>query len=181
MKTKLIIAILLLSTALFAQDKPPVSIPAYTGSEVGMEVNLTKEDIQPTLEAMLPMLISNMGKVGESISTEDVISIFSNVNRMEYLQMETSKKDASDKAIVSFYSSKIPEGNWRMVFRQHTNDSSVYVFSQPKISGLYAFRVRSFKNDDGKDAKKIEVARIDGNLDFTKLLPITLKIMNSKK
>lgn len=184
MKARIILLVitLLISSIAFAQDSPQTSIPVYTGSEVGMEVSLSKDDIVPTLQSMLPLLLSNMGKAGELISVDEIVSIFSNVKKMEYLQMENSKRGISDNAIINFYSSKLPEGNWRMVFKKTTpEDGTISFFSQANLSGLYGYRIRSFKNDEGQNSKKIEIVSIDGPLDFSKLMPIALKLLNTKK
>lgn len=178
----LIVITLLISSIAFAQDGPQTSIPIYAGSEVGMEVSLSKDDIVPTLQSMLPLLLSNMGKAGELVSVDEIISIFSNVKKMEYLQMENSKKGISDNAIINFYSTKLPEGNWRMVFKKITpKDGIICFYSQPNLSSLYGYRIRTFKNDEDLSSKKIEIVSIDGPLDFSKLMPIALKLLNTKK
>lgn len=170
MKTRTIISIVLcmLAAVAMAQEKPPVSIPVYPGVQVNMEINMNNED----LATLLPMFMSGAGDIAEGISEDDIADMLKNITRVEYLQMESSKPGVDLSKLVSFYNKNIPAGNWHKVFYMKSKDGQVVsVYAQSDMAELFGYRMQTVKVD-GKTVNKMDVARIEGKIDFQKLITI---------
>jgi hypothetical protein len=158
-----------------AQEKPPIDLPELVGGEVTMEINMTSEDILPTVKAMLPLLMSSMGKDAETINSDEVANAFQDVKRIEMLQVDYSKSDKTESDIAAFYAKNAPPGDFTRVFWQSKKlTGTMAVYSSAGGEKLYMFRVRTVVEAE-KSIKKIEVAKTEGKIDYAKLIPIAMR------
>ncbi len=173
---------LLAGTAAFAQEtapttpeKPAMDIPVYPGGEATMEVNLSNEDILPMLKAMLPLLGPKFASLTDSISPEDLAAVFKDVRRIQFLQVDVAKPGAADKDVADYYAKNLPKGNWNRVFWQSgTPMGTVAIYAAPGAEMLYAFRVRTVKQEDAT-FRQAQVLKTEGQVDYMKLLTIAAK------
>jgi hypothetical protein len=158
-----------------SQEKPPIDLPSLAGGEVTMEINMTSDDILPTVKAMLPLLMNNIGKDSDKIDADEVASAFQDVKRIELLQVDYSKPDKSETDIAAFYAKNVPAGDYTRVFWQSKKISgTISVYSSPGGEKLYLFRVRTVVEEE-KAIKRIEVAKTEGKIDYAKLIPIAMR------
>ena len=159
----------LLAAPSLAQTKPAMDLPKYPGAEAGMEINLTKDDLLPTLNAMLPLLLSGAGKAASALNPDEIIAIFKDVDRVQYLQLDAVKPAATESDVLRFYQAKLPKGEWYRVFYTSTaKEGTISIYSERGGTALYGFRVQSVVQDKRK-LRHVDIARIDGPLDFQKL------------
>jgi len=171
------ILVLMLATAPLAAEteKPPIDLPSLGGGEVTMEINMTSEDILPTVKAMLPWLMSSMGKGAEKIDPDDVASAFEHVKRIQMLQVDYSKPDKTEAEIAAFYAKHVPSGDYTRVFWQSKKlTGTISVYSTSGGENLYMFRVRSVMEEENS-IKRIEVAKTEGKMNYAKLIPIAMQ------
>lgn len=167
-KTVLIIAFCLLAIMAVAQDKPPISIPTYPGAQTILEINMSNED----LSTLLPMFMSGMPKELDGVSEDDINDVLKDIERVEYLQLESKKPDVSLSQLASFYNKNIPEGKWNRVFyMKSANGQVMTVYSQANMAQLYGYRFQTVKVD-GKPVIRMDVARLSGRINFEKLMTI---------
>lgn len=167
-----ICALLLTVSACWAQDRPAMDIPIYAGGEASMEVNLSNEDILPMIKAMLPLAGASLGALKDAISPEDLAAVFKDVRRIQFLQIDVAKPGVADKDVADFYAKNLPVGSWNRVFWQaNAASGSMAVYAQPQGEMIYAFRVRSIKQED-KAIKRVEVVKTEGQLDYVKLISL---------
>jgi hypothetical protein len=172
-RTIISIALCLLAVMAVAQDKPPITIPTYPGAQVMMEINMNNED----LATLLPMFISGAGDMVAGINEDDITDVLKNIIRVEYLQLESSKAGVDIAKLASFYNQKIPAGKWNKVFYMKSKNGQVIsVFAQSDMAELYGYRMQTVKID-GKSVNKMDVARIEGKIDFQKLMKIAAPII----
>ena len=139
-----------------------------------MEINMTSEDILPTVKAMLPLLMSTMGKGAEKINPDDVASAFKDVRRIQMLQVDYSQPDKTEADIAAFYAKHAPSGDYTRVFWQSRKlTGTISVYSSSGGENLYMFRVRSVV-EEKNTINRIEVAKTEGKIDYAKLIPIAV-------
>ena len=178
MRVFLTILVLLLSIAAFAQDKPPMDLPVYPGGEPGMEVNLSNEDILPMVKVMFPMLAGKLGSAAQNIAPEDVATIFTDVKRIQVLQLDVAKPEVTESDITTYYGKNLPSGSWTRVFWQSAPKvGTVAIYALGGGESIYGFRVRTVSND-GKPAKRVEIFKTEGKIDFAKLLIMAGKFIH---
>ncbi len=159
-----------------AQDKPAMDIPLFSGAEATMEVNLSNEDILPMVKAMAPLLGKKFAAITDSISPEEIAEIFKDVRRIQILQLDVAKPGTMEREIADFYARNLPKGDWNRVFWQSgALPGTLAVYAQPGGEAIYAFRVRSVKQDE-KSIKKAEVLKAEGKLDYVKLVTLAAKV-----
>ncbi|MCE5197957.1 MAG: hypothetical protein ABFD54_06755 [Armatimonadota bacterium] len=183
MKLRLVVillAIFTLSLAASAQDKPALDLKVYPGGESSMEINMGNEDILPMLKAMLPMLSGKMGAVLDKLDPNDLAAILKDVTQIEMIQVDISKSGVAEKDVADFYGKNIPAGQWNRVFWQAAPTGTVAVYSQAGAEALYGFRVRTIKNGE-QTVKRAEVAKIQGKIDYVKLIQLAGKLGLDKK
>lgn len=173
------IAVLLIAPAAWAQDagqdKPAMDIPLYPGAEATMEVNLSNEDILPMVRALAPLLGQRLAAVAEAVSPDEVASVFKDVKRIQILQLDVAKAGVAERDVADFYARSLPKGSWNRVFWQSGAPAgTMAVYAQPGGEMIYAFRVRSAKQED-KSIKKVEVLEAEGKLDYLKLVSLAAK------
>jgi len=169
-KIRIIISIVfcLLAVMAVAEDKPPITIPTYPGAQVMMEINMNNDD----LATLLPMFIQGAGDMAAGVNEDDISDVLKDVTRVEYLSLESSKPGVDLAKLVSFYNQKIPAGRWNKVFYMKSKEGQIIsVFAQSDMAELYGYRMRTVKVD-GKSVNKMDVARIEGQIDFQKLMKI---------
>jgi hypothetical protein len=175
MRTRLaVIALALLMCAcVVAAEKPAMDIPAYPGGEATMEINLTDEDLLPTLKAMLPMMA---GKMADKINFDDLDAALKDVKRVEALQVDIKKK-VTDAEITDYYAKNVPAGEWSRVFWQNLPNIGTMAFY---VAGggekLYGFRVQQAVVDE-KPIKRVLIIKTEGKIDFAKALVIAGKVL----
>jgi hypothetical protein len=158
-----------------AQDKPAMDIPLYPGAEATMEVNLSNEDILPMVKALAPMLGQRFAAVAEAINPDEIASVFKDVRRIQILQLDVAKAGIAERDVADFYSRSLPKGSWNRVFWQSGSPAgTMAVYAQPGGEMVYAFRVRSAKQEN-KSIKKAEVLKAEGKLDYLKLVSLAAK------
>ncbi len=168
-----VIAFMLLACGTIgAAEKPAMDIPTYPGGEATMEINLTQEDLLPTLQALLPMV--KIGGPAGAINPEDIAAALKDVTRLEFLQIDIAKNPAETQ-VADYYANNLPSGQWSRVFWQKSDKGNIAVYAQGKGEGLYGFRVSS-KMDGDKPIKCVQIIKTEGKIDFAKLLSIASKI-----
>jgi|YNPBryBLVA2012_1023415.scaffolds.fasta_scaffold42521_1 hypothetical protein len=161
-----------------AQDKPPVDIPLYPGGETILEINLTNEELLPTIKASLPFLAGRSPMI-DKIDPEAVAEVLKDIKRAQLVQLEVSKKTAL-QSLTNYYARNVPKGKWSRVFWQSLPDGgAMAIYTREDAEGIYGFRTRSAVSA-GKAVTRVEVAKIDGKIDFAKLLEIGLKLSGSQ-
>lgn len=164
-------------SALAQDDRPPMDLPIYPGSETAMEINMTSEDILPMVKAMIPLFGDRLGKLGEKISADDIGSVLKDITRIQVLQLDVAKAGVNESDVVAYYTKNMPSGKWSRLFYQSVRPAgTVALFSQNGAGTLYGFRVRTVTVDD-KPIKRIEIAKTEGKIDFVKLLTLAGKYM----
>jgi len=174
MKTRFIVLALLalLCGSVVAAQAPAMDIPIYPGGESTMEINLTNEDLLPTLRAILPMV--KMGGL-DKINPDDIAVALKDVKRIEMLQLDI-KKTATEAAVVDFYAKKLPAGDWNKVFWQKAGkQGTLVIFVQGLGEKLYGFRVQSAIADE-KPIKRVQIVKTEGKIDYVKLLTVAAKM-----
>ena len=167
-----IVITLLMCASSIAAEKPAMDVPIYPGGEATMEVNLTSEDLLPTLKAMLPMMA---GKMADKINFDDLDAALKDVKQVEVLQLDI-KKDATDAQIADYYAKNVPAGEWNRVFWQKLpNAGTMAFYVQGGGEKLYGFRVQSAVVDE-KQIKRVQILKTDGKIDFVKALQIAMKV-----
>jgi len=164
--------LMLLSICAYAQEKPSMDLPTFPGGETSMEVNLSNEDILPTMKAMLPMLSGKMGSIAQKINPDEIAAVLKDVKRIQVLQVDVNKSGVTDSDITNYYSKNLPTGNWNRIFWQSAPKiGTLAVYVQGTGDSLYGFRVQTV-TVDGKPAKQVMIGKIEGKIDFAKLLSI---------
>ena len=175
MRTRIaIVAILfalLVWTSVLAADKPGIDIPLYPSGEATMEINLTSDDLIPTLQAMLPMVA---GKIADKISPDDLAAALKDVKRVEMLQVDITKT-ATEAQVVDYYAKNLPTGQWNRVFWQKWTKGTMVFYIQGGGEMLYGFRVQQAMAD-GKPIKRVQIVKTEGKIDFVKVLTIAGKV-----
>lgn len=166
-----VVIVLLASGASFAQEKPEIDIAVYPGGEATMEINLTQEDLVPTLQAMLPLI--KIGAEG-AIDPDDIAAALSDVRRIEFLQIDIVRNPTGD-AVADFYARNLPAGKWNRVFRQRSPSGIIALYVQGGGEKLYGFRVTQEKAGD-KPIKRVQVFKTEGKFDYARLLRIAAKM-----
>lgn len=174
MKARLVamaVLALALASAVVA-EAPPMDIPVYPGGEATMELNLTNEDLLPTLQVVLPMV--KLPGV-EKLNPDDLAAVFKDVKRIQMLQIEVAKS-VSESEIADYYAKRLPAGAWNKVFWQRVpNQGTIAVFVQGLGEKLYGFRVQSTMVDD-KPIKRVQILKAEGKLDYVKLISTAAKM-----
>lgn len=174
MRTRFVVIALLvlLCASVVAAEAPPMDIPVYPGGESTMEINLTNEDLLPTLKAILPMVkMAGMDK----LNPDDLAAAFKDVKRIQMLQLDI-KKTATEADIADFYAKKLPAGDWNKVFWQKTaKQGTLVLFVQGMGEKLYGFRVQSAMSDE-KPIKRVQIVKTEGKIDYVKLLTVAAKM-----
>lgn len=164
--------LLLLCGAVLAAEKPPMDIPVYPGGESTMEINLTNDDLLPTLKAVLPLI--NMPGI-DKLNLDDLGVALKDVKRIELLQVDI-KKTATESDVADFYAKKIPSGAWNRVFWQRVGkQGTLALYVQGQGEKLYGFRVQSVVEDE-KPVKKVQIVKTEGKIDYAKLMVVAAKM-----
>jgi hypothetical protein len=173
MRFAVIVVALLMCTSVFAAEKPTMDIAVYPGGASTMEINLTNEDLLPTIKAMLPMV--KLGGMEDKIDLNDLDAALKDVKRVEVLQLDI-KKGATDSQIADYYAKNAPAGDWNRVFWQNLPSmGTMAVYVAGGGEQLYAFRVASAVVD-GKTIKRVFIVRTEGKIDFMKVLTMAGKV-----
>ncbi len=141
-----------------------------------MEINLSNDDILPTIKAALPMLAGKGGGFA-SIDPDEVAAVFKDVKQLEMIQVDVNKAGVTEKDVISYYAGHLPSGQWDQVFWQSIPGKgtiAVYVHNQGE--SIYGFRVRTVTFDN-KPIERIEVAKSSGKIDFARLVAMGSKVL----
>lgn len=152
-------------------DRPPMDVPIYPGGEPTLEINLTQEDLLPTLQAMLPLLGDKLKPLA-GVNPEDIAAVLKDVRRVEVLQVDVRKPGVTESAVADFYSKNLPGGNWTRFFwqsREPTGTMALYLRDAGEY--LYGYRVQTVKSGD-EMLKRVTVGKIEGKIDFVKLMQL---------
>jgi hypothetical protein len=171
LRIALVVLALAVSAPVVAAEKPAMDIPVYPGGEANMEINLTSEDLLPTLEAMLPLL--KIGGPEGAIDPNEIAAAFKDVRRIQFLQLDIAK-NPTEAAVADYYAKNLPAGQWSRVFWQKAGSTSTAFYVQGAGEKLYGFRVTSEKADE-KPIKRVQILKTEGKIDFAKLLVIAAK------
>lgn len=176
----LLLMTLMACPALAEIDRPANDLPVYPGGESAMEMNITNEELLPMLGVMLPLAAGKLGDAAEAINPDEIAAIFKDVRRMLFRQVNITKQGVTEQQITDFYSKSLPTGQWSRVFWQSKGpEGTVGIFMQSNAEMLYGFRVRTTAQD-GKSVKRVEVAKIEGPIDFGKLMSLAGKFLAAK-
>ena len=167
----IIAVVLLMCASVVAAEKPAMDVPVYPGGEATMEVNLTSEDLLPTLKAMLPMMA---GKMADKINFDDLDMALRDVKRIELLQVDI-KKNATESQIADYYVKNAPAGEWSRVFWQSLPTGAMAFYVAGGGEQFYGFRVQS-SVVEGKTTKRALIVRTEGKIDFMKVMAIAGKM-----
>lgn len=175
-------AILLVCVSAFAEEAAPkVEIPLYPGSEATLELGMAGPDIMPTLNAMMPMIAMGMPGGAEALDPDAIAAIFRDVTRIDVLTLDASKAKDTEKSVADYYAKKLPKGSWaKVVSMKDPKNGTIRVYAKPGGEGLYGFRVRRII-EDGKASNKAEVAKIEGKVDYPKLIELFMKFSAAQK
>ena len=183
MKTCAVLVVLLMllcAAAVAEEEKPPMDLPIYPGGESTMEMNIANADILPMLNAMIPLMGRGMGKMAEAIVPEEVASIFAEVSRIQVLQLNVPKPKVTEGQIASYYSANLPRGKWSRVFWQTDSPKgTMALYSQKDTEQLFGLHIGSV-NAEGKQIKRVDVVKIEGKIDYTKILAMAAKLFAGK-
>lgn len=174
MRTRFVVLALLalLCGSAVVAEAPPMDIPIYPGGESTMEINLTNEDLLPTLRAILPMV--KMGGL-DKINPDDIAVALKDVKRIQMLQLDI-KRTATETDLADFYAKKLPAGDWNKVFWQKAGkQGTLVIFVQGMGEKLYGFRVQSAVAD-GKPIKRVQILKTEGKIDYVKLMTVAAKM-----
>jgi len=171
LRIALVVLALAVSASAIAAEKPAMDIPVYPGGEANMEINLTNEDLLPTLQAMLPLL--KIGGPEGAIDPNEIGAALKDVQRIQFLQLDIVK-NPTGAAVADYYAKNLPAGQWSRVFWQKAGGGTVAVYVQGAGEKLYGFRVTSEKADD-KPIKRVQILKTEGKIDFAKLLTVAGK------
>ncbi len=156
-------------------EKPPMEIAVFPGSEVTMEMNLTSEDIMPMLQAMLPLVGGAAGGVAKAVSPEEIANLLRNIRRIEVLQVDVRRAKTSLEEVSSFYGKNLPGGQWSRVFFSADDESSLAVYVDSASQSYYGFRTR-LKADGARTIKEAVVAKVVGSIDFREALALGARL-----
>jgi hypothetical protein len=172
-----IIIAMCVAGAAFAQaEKPSMDLPIYPGSETAMEINMSNEDILPMAKAMLPLLSGKLGPMLDKIDVQDLADVMKDVRQIQFVQLDISDEKVTEKDITAYYAKNIPSGEWSRVLWQNAAKKGTFaLYTQKDVEGIYGFRARSMVLD-GKNVKRVEVAKICGKIDYVKLLQMAGKM-----
>ena len=183
MKTRAVLAVLLMlvcSIAVAEEEKLPMDLPIYPSGESTMEMNITSADILPMLSAMLPLAARGMGKLAEAISPEEVASILADVRRIQVLQLDVPKPKVTEAQIASYYAANLPQGRWSRVFWQTDSPKgTMALYSQKDTEQLFGFHISSVQAE-GKQIERVEVVKIEGKIDYAKIITMAAKLFSQK-
>lgn len=174
LRALLVVAILAFAASAAVAEAPPMDLPIYPDGEVTMEINMTNEDILPTIKAMLPLIGAKFGDKLEGINAEDLAAIFKDVNRIQVVQVEVAKQGVTSKDVAQYYATNTPKGDWSRVFMQSAGTKgSIALYTQGAGANmaLYGFKIDE-KVVDGKPTTRALVVKTDGMLDLAKLVTI---------
>lgn len=174
MRTRLIVVALILAIcgSVIAAEKPAIDIPVYPGGETTMEINLTQEDLLPTLKSILPLM--NIPGI-DKVDMNDLDVALKDVTRVEMLQVDV-RKNVTEAQISDFYAKKGPAGKWNRVFWQRRGtDGSMALYVQGMGEKLYGFYIKSIVEDE-KPVKRVQIIKTEGKIDYAKLLSIAAKM-----
>ncbi len=176
----LLLVTLLVCTALAETERPANDLPVYPGGESTMEMNITNEEILPMLGVMLPLAAGKLGDAAEAINPDEIAAIFKDVRLMLFRQVNVTKQGVTEQQVIDFYAKSLPAGQWSKVFWQSKGpQGTMGIFMQNNADMLYGFRVRTTAQD-GKSVKRVEVAKIEGPIDFGKLMNLAGKFLAAK-
>ena len=153
-------------------EKLAMDIAVYPGGEATMEINLTNDDLLPTLEAMLPLL--KIGGPEGAIDPDQIGAALKDVQRIQFLQLDIAKNPA-EAQVADYYAKNLPSGQWSRVFWQKAPSSTVAFYVQGGGEKLYGFRVTQ-ENADDKPIKRVQILKTEGKIDFAKLLATAGKL-----
>lgn len=173
----LVVAILVLTASVVAAEAPPLDVPIYPGGESTMEINMTNEDILPTLKAMLPIVTAKYGDKLKGINADDLATVFKDIKRIQVVQLDITKQGVTTNDVAKYYSTNVPKGDWSRVFWQSVGKSTIALYTQGtgENMSIYGFKIDD-KMVDNKPAKSVMVVKTDGMLDLVKLLTIAAKL-----
>ena len=175
----IVVLAVFLSTSAVAAEKPAIDIPVYPGGETTLEINLTGEEFLPVMQTMLALLSGKMGELVDKIKPEDIVEALKDLKRIEVLQIDVPGSSVTELDVAAFYSKNIPSGKWNKVFWQSSNTlGTVAVYFQEHFRGLYGFRVSTAKVQ-GKPVTQVTVGKVDGKVDFVKLLTLAGKLVTT--
>jgi hypothetical protein len=168
---------LLLASAVCAAEKPPIDISIYPGGQSTLEINLTNDEFMPMLDMFLPMVTEKLGKFADKIKPDDIASLLRDLKRVEFVQVDVSKANVTELEIAAYYSKCLPPGKWNRLFWQTADKlGTVGLYSLDGFTGLYGFRV-SKEQIEGKTVYRAMVGKIEGTIDFIKLLNMASKMI----
>lgn len=172
----LVVVILVLTASAVAAEAPPLDVPIYPGGETTMEINMTNEDILPTLKAMLPIVAGKFGNAAQGINVEDIATAFKDLKRIQIAQVDVTKGGVTTNDVAKYYSSNIPKGSWNRVFWQSAGKGTIALYTQGtgESMAIYGFKIDD-KMIDGTQTKRVMVVKTDGMVDLAKLLTIAAK------
>lgn len=171
------LVVLVMAPGAFADEKPPLDIAIYPGGQTSLEINLTHEELAPMLEAMLPLMGDKLGKWAGKIKPEDIAEALSGLKRIELVQVDVKKADMTELDLAAYYSKTLPPGKWSRLFWQ-TNDrmGTIGLYSLEGFQGFYGFRITR-EQVEGKPVYRAMVGKIEGTIDFVKVLALVGKIV----
>lgn len=180
----ILVAVILALTApaVFAQETPEppaLDVPIYPNGEVTMEINMTNQDILPTLQAMLPLMTARYGDKLKGINAEDIAAAFKDLKRLQVAQVDIAKDGVTTSDIANYYATNIPKGSWNRVFWQSLGSKgtiALYTQGTGENMAIYGFKIDS-KTIDEKQIKRVMVLKTEGQIDLAKLLAIAAQFM----
>ncbi|MCX8052423.1 MAG: hypothetical protein N3B12_01330 [Armatimonadetes bacterium] len=168
-----LMASLMLCSPCWAQeDKPPLDLRVYPGGSSTMEINMTSEEFLQMLQVTLPIIGPVLGKFGEMLVPEAVGDVLKDVKRIEFLQVDVAQKGVTNEQIAKFYAKNLPPGRWsRVLWMFEAQSGAIGLYSQQNTDQLYGFYV-STVTVDGKRIKRATVVKIEGRVDYAKLVEL---------
>ncbi len=170
------------------------AIPCYPGGQVDLEITLTQQDILPMIQGLLKNAFVNRGSHSLTLGVEvqatpnpgtapggqttvkptapegsiSLEEVFSKVVGVFVLQISVPK--STDSQMLDDYYGRFPKAKTmnRVFFQRIENEETMQLWSGPGGKGLYGFRI--FSEDSSPELVKVQVARLDGMIDVSKLL-----------
>ena len=164
-------------------DQPPTAwqtetgLPVHKDAKPVMEVNVGIEDILPAFQSAMPLAARVLGRSLDERDSAEVVKALENVTHLAAIQWDIPASKATDNAIIRFLIDKRPGREYAKVLsHNHKTLGIVQVYAKPGGESLYMFHISKVE-ENGVKIKRVEVARLEGRVEYFRLVPIIQKLL----
>jgi len=153
-------------------------LPVYTGATPVMEINVGVDDMLPAFQTAVPLASRLLGKSLNEKDSAEVVKAMEDVTHVSAIQWDIPASKATDTDIIRFLADKRPDKDYTRVLA-HTNKTIgiLNVYSKPGGQSLYIFHISTVDDEAGAKIKRVEVARIEGRVEYARLIPIMQRLL----